>query len=1691
MKRKLLFFISICQLFLFTAGALAQAPIISYSTPQVYTVGTAISTLSPSNSGGAVSGITYNTPSTTFATIAGTPYTVATDLAGNVYSVDESNGNLYKYTSAGVATTLNTTTLNNPVNIAIDPSGNIWVSDFGNNNVYKFNSAGALQSTITGFNQPYGIAFNSAGDAFIVDDGTGNIFKIASGTTTKTTYLSGFTSPYGIAIDGSGNMFVSQYTNPNNNIIKIAAGTTTKTTFATGFSGPRNMTTDAYGNVYVADYGNNAIKKITPTGTVTTFYTNGLSSVRDVSFDRSGNMFMANSGGNNLKKATPLGGYYISSNLPAGLSFDSATGNITGTPTAPQATTIYTITAYNGSGNGSTTVSITSNPVAPSVTPGSVCGSGAVTLTAGGSPTGGTYNWYSVATNGTVLQSSTSTTYSPTVSATTTYYVSYTSNGATSARTAVTATVNAAASSTFTATSAVVTNSNASITYTGTDPATSTYAWNFGGGTPSTGTGQGPFNVQWSTTGTKTITLTVTNAGGCPSTSTQTVTVGDSYSNYAFSRPVTLSTSTLGLTANLTNFPALLSIQCSDLIISGACTDKVYNPNGPNYDFAFIDPSSATELNYQVESYDQTTGTLLVWVKIPTLNKTTNNTLTFYYGSKTPPTTHNTAFFAATWPSDYLAVYHFNETAYTGTIADGTSNALTGTTAGMTSADLVSGGKIGSAYSFSSGKSIASTGTANITGAFTLSAWVNMTTGGLDQKIITNEGTAGGYKLGVYTTNIAEVETRNAAANPVTSRSANTGTALSTGTWYYVQGVWSGTKFSVYLNGALNYTYTASQNPTTGSVVRIGAEAAGTSGFNFNGLIDEPRISNVAKSADWVKAEYVDQNNPVAFTTVGSATATNSTNAAAISGALTYTWTGDISTDPTNANNWDNTTAGTTNQLPAFDGSAYLVIPAGLTNYPSLTANESLYGLTIANGASFNLNGFTLSVGCNIYNSTGGQILYGTNNSSGITWNGSMASQTYTGTNTASTAQLGTMTINNSAGGTVTISGGPVDIYKTLTITNGNLVVGAAPASLTLKSTATTSANVSAIPSGSSITGTVNVERYLVGGNLAHRGYRLLSSPVYSATVSSNNVYSINYLKNSMFLTSTSTSGGFDNTGAANPTLYLFRENLTPLYTTFLNSNFRGINNINSSPSYTLDVDGAGFNIPVGNGYLCFFRGNRASAAYSAETTTTYVPQAATLTASGTLNQGQITVKNWFTPASANLSFTSASPSTVKGYNLVGNPYASAIDWDTFQTATTTTAIYGTSISNTIWVLDPISHNYGAYVKGTGGVGTNNASNIISSGQGFFVIASSTAAKLIFNESAKTSTQATGSSLLMGKPDEQTANSQYLRLQLAADSVNTDDMLLRFNKSAITSFNPDLDGPYKLGMGKVSLASLSSDHMQLAINTRALPKTTDTIPLTVSATADGIYSLNMKSLVGVPQLYDIWLMDSYKKDSLDMRHNATYSFNVLKADTNTFGSKRFSLIIRQNTAYAYHLLDFTATKATTAVTNRQVQVTWKTENEQNYTNFTVERSIDSGKTFNVIASVRASGQGNYGFMDNDPISGRNLYRLKQDDINNTISYSKVIPVEYNNQNKTLVSNNINVYPNPANSTINLTISDVGKASTYNIMITNSSGLVIKQATATQATWQGNVSDLLPGSYVIKVINNKNTSVVGNTKFIKL
>lgn len=128
------------------------------------------------------------------------------------------------------------------------------------------------------------------------------------------------------------------------------------------------------------------------------------------------------------------------------------------------------------------TATVNAVPTAPTVTPGSTCGPGTVTL-AGNTATAGTFKWYDAASGGNLLQTSaagqTTNNYTtPSLSATATYYVTVTNtSNCESTRTAVVATVNANSP----ATAPVVTNSSrcgtGTVSLTATSTTSGTFRW--------------------------------------------------------------------------------------------------------------------------------------------------------------------------------------------------------------------------------------------------------------------------------------------------------------------------------------------------------------------------------------------------------------------------------------------------------------------------------------------------------------------------------------------------------------------------------------------------------------------------------------------------------------------------------------------------------------------------------------------------------------------------------------------------------------------------------------------------------------------------------------------------------------------------------------------------------------------------------------------------------------------------------------------------------------------------------------------------------------------------------------------------------------------------------------------------------------------------------------------------------------
>ena len=232
-----------------------------------------------------------------------------------------------------------------------------------------------------------------------------------------------------------------------------------------------------------------------------------------------------------------------------------------------------------------------------------------------------------------------------------------------------------------------------------------------------------------------------------------------------------------------------------------------------------------------------------------------------------------------------------------------------------------------------------------------------------------------------------------------------------------------------------------------------------------------------------------------------------------------------------------------------------------------------------------------------------------------------------------------------------------------------------------------------------------------------------------------------------------------------------------------------------------------------------------------------------------------------------------------------------------------------------------------------------------------------------------------------------------------------------------------------------------------------------------------------------------------------MRHDSTYAFNIT-SDTASQGANRFELVIRQDIALGVHLLQFAGVKSP-----QGSKLSWVTENEQNYTHFTIERSTDGGKTFNVVGGLASTAVGTYNLWDAQP-AAVDEYRLKIEDLNGNITYSNIVTLMYSNTDN-LTKNNISLYPNPSRGPINLTITPAYNSTeandvtgnnlasmpakgnaTYSIKIVNATGIIVKTAITTQTNWQNDVSNLMPGSYILQVVDNNN-NLVGERTFVKL
>ncbi|MFT3945688.1 MAG: T9SS type A sorting domain-containing protein [Agriterribacter sp.] len=186
------------------------------------------------------------------------------------------------------------------------------------------------------------------------------------------------------------------------------------------------------------------------------------------------------------------------------------------------------------------------------------------------------------------------------------------------------------------------------------------------------------------------------------------------------------------------------------------------------------------------------------------------------------------------------------------------------------------------------------------------------------------------------------------------------------------------------------------------------------------------------------------------------------------------------------------------------------------------------------------------------------------------------------------------------------------------------------------------------------------------------------------------------------------------------------------------------------------------------------------------------------------------------------------------------------------------------------------------------------------------------------------------------------------------------------------------------------------------------------------------------------------------------------------------------LTFETSTSLPVSLLSFNAKSR-----QSKVLLEWTTASEQNNKHFELERSADGNQwiTIGTIESMAENGNSqsllSYNFTDENPLNGKNCYRLKQVDYDGKYKFSAVCSVSFEKENS------VKIYPNPTSKSI--TIETGNMLSNATISVFNIAGKIALKQTISGTNATLDISALPAGSYMLKLENNGKTL---SAKFIK-
>lgn len=565
---------------------------------------------------------------------------------------------------------------------------------------------------------------------------------------------------------------------------------------------------------------------------------------------------------------------------------------------------------------------------------------------------------------------------------------------------------------------------------------------------------------------------------------------------------------------------------------------------------------------------------------------------------------------------------------------------------------------------------------------------------------------------------------------------------------------------------------------------------------------------------------------------------------------------------------------------------------------------------------------------------------------------------------------------------------------------------------LTLKSNAGGTARLAALSGGAAIIGNVTVERYIPSA----RGWRLLSVPISSAGAPTINTAWQEGATTASPVPNPNPGYGGQITGGTVANGY---DQST--------TNFPSIKVFDSIANRFIALpSNPGTNIPISNypAYFLYLRGDRGINLMQG-LNAAITP--ATLRVKGQLQTGN-------KPVNIRAS----------GYTLVGNPYPAAVDFATLTRS---------NVSNTFYLWDPkMAGNYGlggyvtvSYNSATGlydkTTSVSPVNQYIQSGEAFMIASSdlTNPGTLTFKETDKT---------LLGSDQvyRSTEVGKQLRINmLAADSTGTSNSLLDGVLVTYDDANQDIvdgDDAKKL-YGSNQSINLKRDGQMLAIERRKNIALKDTCFLNLYQMKPQPYNLEITAEnMGDDNVIAV-LKDNYEAATnnypLSLQETTTVPFTV-NANPASYAVNRFSVVFERLV-----VLPVTFTAVNASKLNKDVVVSWQTEQEEGIKNYFVEASlnaVDFIRVAEVASKGLSSGKAQYTFLERNVTTAIHYYRIVSVANDASEKYSPIVKVDCRAETK---ANSLVVFPNPVkNNLVALQCPDLIKGN-YSILLFDMKG----------------------------------------------